>query len=178
MAATPLLALIVERASGQRFASFLRERIFAPLGMEGTVAHEEGVTIVAHRAFGYSRSGDGWRRTDQSQTSAVLGDGGVFSSIDDLAKWEAALYDDRLLSRESLGLAFAPATPTDDPAVDYGYGWRISGDRLWHSGESIGFRNVIVRYHRRRLTVIILSNCNEPEPYRTALAIADLFQHA
>src|SRR5262245_40537078 len=71
-----LLALIVEKASGQRFAAFLRERIFAPLGMRDTVAFENGVSTVANRALGYTMAGDTWTRTDQSSTSAVLGDGG------------------------------------------------------------------------------------------------------
>ena len=79
-----LLALIRSRASGQRFAAFLRERIFEPLGMQATVAFENGVSTVPSRAYGYS-TGDGtWQRTDQSSTSAVLGDGGIYSSIDDL----------------------------------------------------------------------------------------------
>lgn len=167
-----LLALVVERASGQSFAEFLQARIFQPLGMTGTVAQQEGISTVAHRAFGYSDVNGSWARTDQSQTSAVLGDGGIYSSIDDLAKWDAALYDGRLLSAESRRLAFTPATPTDDRAVAYGFGWRITGDSVWHSGETMGFRNVIVRYPERRLTVVILTNRNDPEPYRTALAIA------
>lgn len=169
-----LLALIVERISGRSFAEFLRERIFRPLGMAGTVAHREGISTVSHRAYGYSDVNDGtWKRTDQSPTSAVLGDGGIYSSIDDLANWDAALYDDRLLSRDSRQFAFAPATPTDDPAVEYGLGWRITGDSLWHSGETVGFRNVIVRFPERRLTVVILTNRNEGEPYRTALTVAE-----
>ncbi|HEY4366990.1 MAG TPA: serine hydrolase domain-containing protein [Steroidobacteraceae bacterium] len=166
-----LLALIVGRASGKDFASFLRERIFAPLQMTATVAYEEGISTVANRAFGYSAADGSWTRTDQSQTSAVLGDGGIYSSIDDLAKWDAALYDNRLLRQESRDLAFTPVTATDDPAVQYAMGWRITGDTLWHSGETMGFRNVIVRYPRRHLTVILLTNRNDPEPYRTALAI-------
>lgn len=170
-----LLALIVERASGQDFAPFLRERIFAPLGMRGTLAYEEGTSTVAHRAFGYTWSDNRWARTDQSLTSAVLGDGGIYSSIDDIARWDAALYDERLLHSESLRLAFTPATQTDQPDVQYGFGWRITGETVWHSGETIGFRNVIVRYPRRRLTVVILTNRADPEPHRTALAIAELF---
>ncbi|MGH8205033.1 MAG: serine hydrolase domain-containing protein [Steroidobacteraceae bacterium] len=169
-----LLALVVERASGRSFAEFLRERIFQPLGMMGTVALEEGISTVGHRAFGYSDVKGSWERTDQSQTSAVLGDGGVYSSIDDLAKWDAALYDDRLLAVASRRLAFAPSTPTGDPAVEYGFGWRITGETIWHSGETMGFRNVIVRFPERRLTVVILTNRNEVEPYRAALAIADV----
>ena len=180
-----LLALIIGRASGQDFASLLRQRIFEPLGMRNTVAFEAGKSVVAHRAFGYSSQAvdeDGhfagvlprpWSRTDQSLTSATLGDGGIYSSIDDLAHWDAALDGGRLLRPASLRLAFQPATATDDPAVQYGFGWRISGDTRWHSGETIGFRNVIVRYPERRLTVIVLTNRNDPAPYPTALAIAN-----
>jgi CubicO group peptidase (beta-lactamase class C family) len=167
-----LLALIVERASGRTFATFLRERIFQPLGMTNTVAYEEGISTVSTRAFGYTQEQGGWSRTDQSQTSAVLGDGGIYSSIDDLAKWDAALYDGRLLRPTSLQAAFTPATGTDDPEVEYGFGWRITGETLWHSGETVGFRNVIVRYPKRHLTVVVLTNRNEPEPYRLALQIA------
>ncbi|WP_242690937.1 serine hydrolase domain-containing protein [Lysobacter enzymogenes] len=170
-----LLALTVAKASGRGFAEFLRERIFMPLGMRDTVAYERGVSQVAHRAYGYSYENGQWRRTDQSPTSATLGDGGIYSSIDDLARWDAALYDARLLSDASRALAFAAHTPTDAPDVGYGYGWRITGETLWHSGESMGFRNVIVRWPQRRLTVVMLSNRNDPEPYRTALQIAALY---
>lgn len=170
-----LLALTVQRASGRSFADFLRDRIFLPLGMRDTVAYERGVSEVAHRAYGYSDEQGRWVRTDQSSTSAVLGDGGIYSSIDDLAKWDAALYDDRPLSEASRTLAFTAHTPTDLADVRYGYGWRITGETLWHSGETMGFRNVIVRWPQRRLTVVVLSNRNEPEPYRLALAIAGVY---
>jgi len=161
-----LLALIVARASGKDFATFLQERIFAPLGMRTTIAYQAGVSTLAQRAFGYTLQQGKWQRTDQSLTSAVLGDGGVYSSIDDLAKWDAALYDTQVLSARSLRLAFTPATPTDDPAVRYGFGWRITGETLWHSGETVGFRNVIIRYPRRHFTVIVLTNRDAP-PSRT-----------
>lgn len=167
-----LLALIVQRASGTTFATFLRDRIFGPLGMTNTVAYEDRVSTVQHRAFGYTQHAERWSRTDQGRTSAVLGDGGIYSSIDDLAKWDAALYDSRLLRPSSLRAAFTPATHTDDPDTAYGYGWRITGETLWHSGESVGFRNVIVRYPKRRMTVVVLTNRNEPEPYPLALDIA------
>jgi CubicO group peptidase (beta-lactamase class C family) len=155
-----LLALIVERESGMEFGAFLRETIFKPLGMDNT-----GVSNVTNRAYGYTGS----QRTDQSLTSAVLGDGGVYSSIDDLEKWDAALYDDRFAEM------FVPRTKTDDPDTQYGYGWRITGDSVWHSGESIGFRNVIVRYPKRRLTIVVLTNRNDPEPYPKALQVAEMF---
>jgi CubicO group peptidase (beta-lactamase class C family) len=171
-----MLALIVERASGMPFQDFLRQRIFLPLGMTSTLAYVTEGPPVPHRAFGYSAESGQWIRTDQSMTSSVLGDGGIYSSIDDLARWDAALYDNRLLSDASRKAAFTPWTATDDPTVEYGYGWRITGETLWHSGETIGFRNVIVRYPKRHLTVVLLTNRTAPEPYRTALAIGDLFR--
>ena len=170
-----LLALIVERVSGKRFAAFLDERIFKPLKMTGTVAHEEGVSTVSHRAFGHTQKDGSWIRKDQSSTSAVLGDGGIYSSIDDLAKWDAALHDSRLLSDESRRLAFSPHTPTKTEGVSYGFGWRISGETVSHTGETSGFRNVIIRYPGRRLTVIILTNRDDPEPYELAQSIAKRF---
>ncbi|MDH0172654.1 beta-lactamase family protein [Stenotrophomonas sp. GD04145] len=168
-----LLALIVGRASGQDFATFLQQRIFGPLHMTHTVAHQDGVDTVTARAYGYSWLDGRWQRTDQSTTSAVLGDGGIYSSLDDLARWDAALYDDRLLSAASRQAMFSPATATTEPDVPhYGFGWRLNGRMQWHSGESIGFRNVILRYPDRHLTVIVLSNRNDPEPYPLALKIA------
>jgi CubicO group peptidase (beta-lactamase class C family) len=168
-----LLALIVERAAGVTFATYLKQRVFEPLGMHATVAYEENISTVANRAYGHSLTDGTWTRTDQSSTSAVLGDGGVYSSIDDLAKWDAALYD------PFYAPAFVPATATDDPKVEYGMGWRVSrhrGERmLWHSGETRGFRNVLMRFPEKRLTVVLLTNRNDPAPYATALKVADLF---
>jgi CubicO group peptidase (beta-lactamase class C family) len=170
-----LLALIIERASGKGFARFLKERIFEPLGMDGSVAFEDGVTVVHDRAFGYSRSATGWTRDDHSITSAVLGDGGIYTSITDLARWDAALYDERLLSTESLRLAFAASTPTDDPDVAYGFGWRLTGETMWHSGETRGFRNAILRVPERGLAVVVLTNRNEGRPRDLTRSIAGLF---
>ena len=171
-----LLALVVERASGQRFAAFLQARIFSPLGMTATLAREDEGPPVTDRAFGYTRVGDRWERTDQSTTSAVLGDGGIYSSITDLAKWDAAWYDDRLLSAPSRALAVQASTATPEPDVaHYGFGWRLQGRMQWHSGESIGFRNVLLRFPAQRLTIIVLSNRDAPEPYGLARQIAALW---
>jgi CubicO group peptidase (beta-lactamase class C family) len=167
------LALIVERASGRRFADFLRENIFEPAGMHATIAFEEGISTVARRAYGYSRTDNGWHRTDQSLTSAVLGDGGIYTSIDDLVHWVAWLESGKFDE------ALVPATATDDPAVRYGFGWRISehaGQRIvWHTGETIGFRNAIVRFPDRHLAVVVLTNRDEGAHYRLAIDVADMF---
>ena len=166
------LALIVERASGRRFADFLREQIFAPIGMPTTVAHEEGISTVRNRAFGYSRENGQWHRTDQSLTSAVLGDGGIYTSVDELVHWVEALNDGKF-AEESVA-----RVDTDKPGMRYGFGQRISehnGRRVVsHTGESIGFRNALIRFPDEKLSIIVLTNRNEGEPFDIAMKIADL----
>jgi CubicO group peptidase (beta-lactamase class C family) len=169
-----LLGLIVARASGLGLAEFMREQLFAPLGMASSMMYEAGGARIEHRAFGYSRAGEVWVRTDQSPTSGTCGDGGMYSCLEDLARWDAALREGRLLKASTWQAMFAVATPTDDPAVGYGLGWRVTGNSVWHSGESIGFRHVIVRYPREGVSIVLLTNRNEGQPYLIALAAAEL----
>jgi CubicO group peptidase (beta-lactamase class C family) len=168
-----LLALVVERASKKDYPSFLRERIFEPLGMNATLARVDEGPAVANRAYGYRMEEGKWVRRDQSSTSAVLGDGGIYSSVDDLARWDAALYDDRLLGDSLRKQMWSRQGNTDDPDIDYGFGWRLTGSTVWHSGESMGFRNVLIRDPSRRTTVILLTNRDDPEPYRMARSLLD-----
>ena len=172
-----VLALVVERRSGLSFAEFLRANLFVPLGMDSSVAFEEGISTVADRAFGYSRAGDGFHRTDQSLTSSVLGDGGIYASIDDLARWVASLDAKPLVSEERLREATSPLVATDKEGVRYGFGWRIAQDRVQHTGETIGFRNALVRFPARKLAVIVLTNRNEGEPIELALQVAEVWSN-
>ena len=172
-----LLALVVERVSGVPFARFLHDRIFASLGMSGTLAHVEGADTVPRRAYGYTPDSGRFRPSDQSVTSATLGDGGVYASVDDLARWDRALYSDALVDRAALRLATTPpALPGD--STSYGFGWFVDdyrGLRRWrHTGETSGFRNAIQRYPDRRFTVIILTNRNAGDPAAIAERITDL----
>lgn len=170
-----LLGLIVQRVSGMDLADFMKQRIFRPLGMDHTLMYEHHRgPQVPNRAYGYSDIDGKWTRTDQDTTSATRGDGGIYSNIDDLARWDAALYTNKLLNDASRKLMFAHEA-TDDPDLNYGFGWAISGDTVWHSGESIGFRNVIIRWPKQHVTVIILSNRNDPQPYPVALTIGELY---
>jgi len=160
-----LLALIVEARSGNTFAQFLKQNIFAPLKMTATLAYEQGLSAVPNRAFGYSPRNKSFERTDQSLTSSVLGDGGIYSSVAELIKWDQALYSSTLVSRKMLKLAFTPGPPTEHPDTGYGFGWFISTYRglkeIWHSGNSLGFTTRIARYPGKKFTVIILTNRNE-----------------
>ena len=171
-----LLALIVEARSGHTFARFLQENIFRPLKMTRTLAYEPGSSVVPHRAYGYSPAAGGFKRTDQSLTSSVLGDGGVYSSVADLYQWDQALYTGKLVSRKMLELAFTAGPATDHPGTGYGFGWYIGQYRglrkIWHSGNTLGFTTRIARFPDKQFTVIILTNRNEANiadfPHRIA----------
>lgn len=174
-----VLSLVVERVSGMPFARFLHERVFAPLGMRSAVAYEAGVSTVPQRAYGYATSPEGFIPRDQSPTSAVLGDGGIYASVAELVAWDAALDAHPLVSADTQRLAWTPATLPDGASSRYGFGWFIDEDegrvRLSHHGETCGFTNAIVKYPEQRLTVIVLTNRAGGEPWRLAQGLADLW---
>src|SRR5262245_65120315 len=135
-----VLGLVAGRAAGKPFGDVLRELIFAPLGMTRTLAYEKGRNEVPDRAYGHTKDEAGFRETDQSSTSATLGDGGVYSCLEDLAKWDEALRTNALLSESEMRPALTPARLADgkephgpkDPGgenlfprrpVAYGFGW-------------------------------------------------------
>jgi CubicO group peptidase (beta-lactamase class C family) len=173
-----LLGMIVARVSRMSFPEFLRTRIFIPVGMQATVAHVEGVDTVPRRAYGYSPRSGSFVQTDQSVTSATLGDGGIYSNVDDLVRWDRALSGATVIDRASLVEATTPPVLPGGPS-DYGFGWfvdRYRGEKRWrHTGETSGFRNAIMRFPDRRLTIVILTNRSSGEPQAIAERIADRF---
>jgi CubicO group peptidase (beta-lactamase class C family) len=183
-----VLAMVVEKRSRMKFGDFLRQRIFIPLKMTGTLAYEKGRNEVAHRAYGHTKAGDGWRETDQSSTSATLGDGGVYTSLDDLARWDAALTAHTLLTAKEMEPALIAATAANGVPLQqmngslaqlYGFGWFLNPyrghRRNSHYGETVGFRNAIQRFPDDHLTVIVLSNRAEVDAPALAESVADLY---
>ena len=180
-----VLAMVVEQVSGKRFGTFLQDRVFTPLKMTRTLAYQKGRNEVASRAYGHSPTDAGWTETDQSATSATLGDGGIYSSLDDLAKWDAALGNHTLLGEKTMREALTPAAVPGPPAagpdgqpVSYGFGWFLNPhnghDRMWHYGETAGFRTTIQRFPKAGLTVVVLANRTDLVPTDYALKVADL----
>lgn len=166
-----LLALTVEKISGLSFPDYLRIFIFSPLGMEHTIAFVDGINEVSERAFGYSKSGEIWIRTDQSVTSAVLGDGGIYSSINDLIKWEKSIRNCSLLDKKFVGLATSRKQLNDGTTINYGFGWHIKDfngyEVIYHTGSTRGFRNIIYRIPELELVIILLTNRNEGDEIST-----------
>jgi photosystem II stability/assembly factor-like uncharacterized protein len=169
--------MVVEKRAGARFAEVLASRIFSRVGMPYTLAREDGRAPVPRRAFGYSRRTGAWVRTDQSSTSAVLGDGGVYSSVAELYRWSNALETSELLSDSLRALLFRRGVHSDTTGADYGFGWYLDTKhalpRTRHTGSSIGFRNAIIRYPSLRATVIVLTNRANADAYALAERIGD-----
>lgn len=181
-----VLAMVVQQISGQSFGDFLHERIFAPLKMNATVAYEKGKNTISTRAYGHTHDGGAWHEMDQSSTSAVLGDGGVYSSLDDLAKWDQSLASHTLLNDTEMKPALTPVRVSDGSVQEpdgtpaaYGFGWFLNSykghPRMWHYGETVGFRTTIQRFTDENLTIIVLRNRDDLVPANLALKIADLF---
>jgi CubicO group peptidase (beta-lactamase class C family) len=173
-----LLAMIVEEVSGNGYAEFLEENIFAPLDMSNSVAFENGISSISNRAFGYSLQGDEFSLDDQSLTSAVLGDGGIYTSLNDMLKWDQSLYTDKLVSLEILNEAFTSGKLSNGVETGYGFGWRLDSysnrNRVGHTGTTRGFRNVYHRYPIENLSIIILTNRNSGSPIIIANQIAGI----
>ena len=191
-----VLGIIVAKVSGQSYGDFLRERIFAPLKMNRTIVFQKNKNEIANRAFGHSKENSSLKETDQSSTSATLGDGGIYSNLEDLAKWDDALRHHTLLSKKEFQPALVsvklndgsephwPVEPNGDnlhpgKPVSYGFGWFLDSyqgqPRMWHTGSTMGFRTVIERFYENNFTIIILCNRTDLDPEKLSLRVADFF---
>ena len=177
-----LLALTVEKLSDQPFRNFLKDNIFQPLEMDNTIAFENNVNEIKNRAYGYTIKDNVVEFTDQSITSAVLGDGGIYSSLNDLYKWDQALYTEKLIGKKYLTESWTRGTTTNEVEFPYGYGWRLekynNNEVVYHTGSTRGFRNIIYRMPEKKFTIVILTNRDSGSEFQTlvfAHKIVDYF---
>jgi CubicO group peptidase (beta-lactamase class C family) len=191
-----VLGLVIAKVSGESYGEYLHDSIFAPLKMDLTVVYQKGKNEVANRAFGHSKENAAFKETDQSSTSATLGDGGIYSNLEDLAKWDDALRNHTLLSEKEIQPALTPVKLADGSEphwpsetnddnlhpgkpVSYGFGWFLDPyqgrQRMWHTGGTMGFYTVIERFPSDDLTFIILGNRTDWDREKLALHAADLF---
>ncbi len=174
-----VLALLVEKLSGLSFARFLEKRIFQPLGMHNSVAYKKGISKVKNRVYGYTKTDSGFVFSDQSLTSAVLGDGGIYSSTIDLIKWDKEVNSPTLLPKEKFNRVFKKGKNSRGEEFDYGFGWRLDPYknlyRPYHTGGTRGFSNIYMKIPDLYLTIIVLMNLNNYNAKQYAEKIADLF---
>ncbi|SIT75726.1 serine hydrolase domain-containing protein [Pontibacter indicus] len=156
-----LLASVVEKASGQPFAEFMHEHIFEPLKMNSTYTFNHELVAQTGKVASGHIGGRRKRLPDYQDT--VLGDKGMYSTVEDLYKWDQALYTQKLVRRETLEEAFSPTGKFNRKDESYGYGWRIkqleSGDTVvYHGGLWHGFNTYFLRNPNDHSSIIVLSN--------------------
>jgi D-alanyl-D-alanine carboxypeptidase len=170
------LADVIARVSGKPWDAFLAERVFRPLQMTST--RTTTVTeLVPHRAHGYAWRDSGY--VNAAELPMVRPSGAFLSTIEDLARWDAALYGDRVLARASRDAMWAPMRLTGGGWSGYGFGWMLDTvDGHWrvrHGGTLPGFRAQITRFPNDSLTVIVLTNADGAQPDRMAQDVARIY---
>ncbi len=174
-----ILGMVVEKLDGQPFSQSLRKRIFVPLGMTSTFFTSES-TVVKHRAQGYSPDSGGFSHAHYLNMDWPYAAGSIESTTLDLAKWDAALYGNKILPQSSLKMMWTRTVLVDGIKKDYGFGWQL--DRLnrieivQHGGGIHGFTTHIRRAPALGLTLIVLTNSdtNNPEQMTAdAMGIVD-----
>lgn len=171
-----VLGQIVERVGGMRYAEFLKQNIFDPLGMRDTLVLDERKHPGRRLALAYRKRNGRWEDISYSSENYEYGDGGVESTLTDLFKWDQALYTSKLVRRATLDLAFTPGHTSNGKVIEtnffgyptsYGFGWFIGSENgavvLEHGGEWSGYRTHIVRVPSRRVTAIVLTNSSNDD---------------
>jgi len=175
-----VLAMIIERVSGKTFKDFMDEEIFEKLGMTNSTVYSKDVQIK-NRAYGYKFKDSIYENRDQSTWSAILGDGGIYSSVSDYAKWDKSLYDATLVSKDLLNDAFSNWDENGKTNGNgYGFGWFIEENKgkkyLTHGGSTTGFINRSLRIPSEKITVVIYTNTTDFGGIkRKALSLASHF---
>lgn len=168
-----LLAIIVQNVSGQRFSRFLTQEIFLPCGMTSTFVYDGWLAKRSGMAVGYDTFG----QVDNGGPTSKPGDGGIYSTVDDLFRWDQALNTEKLVTRSTLAEAFTPASVEEGNST-YGFGWNVGSDGanryVWHTGSHAGFRAFIERRLDRQLTVIMLTNVGNSKRQEINSAIQNI----
>lgn len=168
-----LLGMIIQKASGKTWGAFLKERVFDPLDMTATRVVSNG-DVIPQRADGYLYENDGLHNDGVILMARPSGE--LLSNVLDLAKWDAALYTEKILKQSSLAEMWTPVKLNGGTTHPYGLGWGLGEQRghklVQHGGSLGGFRTQISRYVDDKLTVIVLTNCSAASPEIIAQGVA------
>jgi CubicO group peptidase (beta-lactamase class C family) len=171
-----LLGVIVQRVSGKTLNEFAQEHIFKPLGMRNTHFHDDHTMIVKNRASGYSPAKNGFR-IDMTSLDHV-GDGGVFTTVEDLYLWDQNFYHNKL-QKGLLELIHTKGILNSGEELDYAFGLVISDYKglkmVSHGGAFVGYRAEMIRFPEEKFSVICLANLSTVNPSRLCRQVADIY---
>lgn len=173
-----LLGQIVEKVSDENMAQYAEKNIFAPLGMNNTHFHNDHTAIVKNRASGYVPKQEGGYRISMT-TLDMIGDGGIFSTIEDLKKWDDAFYKSDVLNQDFWKVMTTQGKLNNGETIDYAAGLFIDEHNglktIDHGGAFVGFRAEMIRFPEQRFSVIVLANRGDANPTRMGYEVADVF---
>jgi hypothetical protein len=156
-----LLGAIIEKVAGMSYAKFVEQRIFVPLGMAHT-AYEGYERAPGVRAVGHTRTDGRFAPAAPVSMTVPYAAGALVSTVDDMARWDAAVSSGALLKAATWQQAFTPYKLADGASADYGYGWmfeQIRGEQvIWHSGSVGGFKAGGWRFPAQKVYVAVLGN--------------------
>jgi len=172
-----LLGFIIENVSGKNYWDFMNQRVFKPLGMN-TTTNRLPALIIPNRASGYEQTNRIWINRDYDLTD-VFSAGEIASTVGDLAKWNAALDCESLLTAKTKEMMWTPTHLNDGKATKYGFGWFIDTldghKNIGHSGSTSGFSATIQRFPDDNLAIIILTNTDEQIATTLAKKVAQMY---
>lgn len=174
-----LLGMVLQRATGKSLAEFAKENIFDPLGMTHTRFYDDASVVVPGRVAAYDPGVKGGFRVDWSTTYAIVGGGGVMTTMDDLLRWDDNFYANRLGKGTLLKELETPGVLNSGKRTTYGMGLVLGNYRglpiVEHNGALFGYRADLLRFPGQRFTVITLCNVSNSQPELHARQVADLF---
>jgi CubicO group peptidase (beta-lactamase class C family) len=172
-----LLSQIVERVSGMSLNAFARERIFEPLGMSKTLIQDDHTQIIGDRATGYTRGEKGFAISMSNWDET--GDGNVYTTVRDLAKWDQAFYTGTALGKDLVEMMQTTGTLSSGKKIDYAWGLVVTEYRglkvVEHGGAWVGFKASLVRFPEQRFSAIVLANLDAMDPAALAFKVADIY---
>ena len=173
-----LLSIVIERATGMSIRKFAEQRLFAPLGMTSSFYFDDHAEVVPRRATAYSRRDSGGFRVDMSDWEQ-LGDGGVQTTVTDLAKWDEAFYSGKVLGRALIDQMTTPGALTDGAPHEYGLGLRMDHwrglARVSHGGAWGGYRAMLMRFPTKHVSVALLCNRGDANTGTLAERVASVW---
>ncbi|NQZ44635.1 MAG: serine hydrolase [Flavobacteriaceae bacterium] len=172
-----LLGQIVNIKSGMNMADYAQKKLFVPLGMDHTHFHNDHNRIVRNRATGYTPTEDGGYEISRT-TLDMIGDGGIFTSIADIKKWDDAYYDREVLSDAFWAEMTQQGVLNDGETIEYASGLFVETYKglktINHGGAFVGFRAELMRFPEERLTIALFANRADANPSRKAGLVADI----
>ena len=174
-----LLAVIVERVSGQSFRDYTEANIFKPLGMTNTHFHDDHEEIVKNRAYSYLPAGSGGRFKAAPLNYANVGATSLFTTSEDLARWVINFEDKKIGGAEVLNQMHQQGVLNSGKQTGYAFGLGIGPYRglntVGHAGGDAAYRSFVFWFPDQRFGVVVLSNFGLLNPQQQAMRIADVY---